>query len=68
MWLEQATEPFKLIPRYLVPSYFDVIIVNVYSTLIEQCFVLMSRYIHCTEKTFVDLKKEHKSIETIVKF
>ncbi|XP_058794874.1 glycogen debranching enzyme isoform X2 [Phymastichus coffea] len=44
-WLEKAAEPFKLIPRYLVPSYFDVIIVNVYSILIEQCFVLMSSFV-----------------------
>lgn len=43
-WLEEATEPFKLIPRYLVPSYFDVIIVNVYMILLEQCYNLMSRY------------------------
>ncbi|XP_032451729.1 glycogen debranching enzyme isoform X2 [Nasonia vitripennis] len=44
-WLEQACEPFKLIPRYLVPSYFDVIIVNVYSTLLDQCFNLMSSFV-----------------------
>uniref|UniRef100_A0ABD2WG93 Glycogen debranching enzyme n=1 Tax=Trichogramma kaykai TaxID=54128 RepID=A0ABD2WG93_9HYME len=44
-WLEKASEPFKLIPRYLVPSYFDVIIVNVYSILIEQCFSLMSNFV-----------------------
>lgn len=44
-WLEEATEPFKLIPRYLVPSYFDVIIVNVYMILLEQCYSLTSRYL-----------------------
>ncbi|XP_011494521.1 PREDICTED: glycogen debranching enzyme [Ceratosolen solmsi marchali] len=44
-WLEQATEPFKLIPRYLVPCYFDVIVVNIYSILIERCFSLMSSFI-----------------------
>lgn len=42
-WLEKVSEPFQLIPRYLVPSYFDVIIVNVYSTLLDQSFSLMSR-------------------------
>lgn len=44
-WLEEATEPFKLIPRYLVPSYFDVIIVNVYMILLEQCYNLMSSFV-----------------------
>lgn len=43
-WLEDATEPFKVIPRYLVPSYFDVVIVNVYMILLEQCYSLMTRY------------------------
>lgn len=42
IWLEQALEPFKLIPRYLVPSYFDVIIVNVYRILLDHCNSLMS--------------------------
>ncbi|KAL6433430.1 hypothetical protein ACFW04_006521 [Cataglyphis niger] len=44
-WLEQALEPFKLIPRYLVPSYFDVIIVNVYMTLLDHCYDLMSNFV-----------------------
>ncbi|XP_023247212.1 glycogen debranching enzyme isoform X2 [Copidosoma floridanum] len=44
-WLEQASEPFKLIPRYLVPSYFDVMIVNVYFILIEHCFASMSDFV-----------------------
>lgn len=43
MWLEQEMEPFKLIPRYLVPSYFDVIIVNVYRILLNHCNSLMSK-------------------------
>lgn len=42
-WFEEAAEPFKLIPRYLVPSYFDVIAVNVYMILLEQCYALMPR-------------------------
>lgn len=43
MWLEQAMEPFKLIPRYLVPSYFDVITVNIYTLLFDHCINLMSK-------------------------
>jgi len=42
IWLEQTAEPFKVIPRYLVPSYFDVIIVNVYRILLDHCNNLMS--------------------------
>ncbi|XP_078050064.1 glycogen debranching enzyme [Augochlora pura] len=44
-WLEEAAEPFKLIPRYLVPSYFDVIVVNVYMILLEQSYSLMSSFV-----------------------
>ncbi|XP_012265578.2 glycogen debranching enzyme isoform X2 [Athalia rosae] len=44
-WIEQAVEPFKVIPRYLVPSYFDVIVTNVYMTLLDQCYSLMSSFV-----------------------
>ncbi|XP_011307475.1 glycogen debranching enzyme isoform X1 [Fopius arisanus] len=53
-WLERESEPFKLIPRYLVPRYFDVIIINVYMTLLEQCYVKMSKFVE-TGSTFVKL-------------
>jgi len=43
VWLEQAMEPLKLIPKYLVPSYFDVILVNVYRILLDHCYSLMSK-------------------------
>ncbi|XP_019697923.1 glycogen debranching enzyme [Harpegnathos saltator] len=44
-WLQQAMEPFKTIPRYLVPSYFDAIIVNVYISLVDHCYNLMSNFV-----------------------
>ena len=53
-WLEEAAMPFKLIPRYLVPSYFDVIVVNVYVILLEQCYALMSPFVS-DGSTFVKL-------------
>lgn len=53
-WLERAAEAFKFIPRYLVPSYFDVIIVNVYMKLLEQCYSLMSDFVK-EGSTFVKL-------------
>ncbi|XP_020285124.1 glycogen debranching enzyme isoform X1 [Pseudomyrmex gracilis] len=53
-WLEQAVEPFHLIPRYLVPSYIDVIIVNVYMHLMEHCYNLMSDFVK-NGTTFVKL-------------
>lgn len=43
-WLEQTLEPLKTIPRYLVPSYFDVIVVNVYTALLDQCYASFSRF------------------------
>ncbi|XP_011865621.1 PREDICTED: glycogen debranching enzyme isoform X2 [Vollenhovia emeryi] len=54
VWFEQAMEPFQLIPRYLVPSYFDVIIVNVYRILLDHCYSLMSNFIK-NGTTFVKL-------------
>ncbi|EFN70541.1 Glycogen debranching enzyme [Camponotus floridanus] len=54
IWLEQTMEPFKLIPRYLVPSYFDVIIVNVYINLLDHCYNLMSDFIK-NGNTFIKL-------------
>ncbi|XP_024943750.1 glycogen debranching enzyme [Cephus cinctus] len=53
-WIEQNAEPFKILPRYLVPSYFDVIIVNVYIALLEQCYSLMSNFVK-DGSTFVKL-------------
>ncbi|KYN10710.1 Glycogen debranching enzyme, partial [Trachymyrmex cornetzi] len=45
IWIEQAAEPFKVIPRYLVPSYFDCVIVNIYRILLEHCNSLMSDFV-----------------------
>ncbi|XP_011685016.1 PREDICTED: glycogen debranching enzyme isoform X2 [Wasmannia auropunctata] len=53
-WLEQAMEPFKLIPKYLVPSYFDVIIVNIYTILLDHCYNVMSNFVN-NGTTFVKL-------------
>ncbi|XP_025994344.2 glycogen debranching enzyme isoform X2 [Solenopsis invicta] len=54
MWLEQAMKPFELIPRYLVPSYFDVIIVNIYRILLDHCYNLMSNFVQ-NGTTFIKL-------------
>lgn len=43
-WLETNTEPMKGIPRYLIPSYFDVIVTGTYELLVEQVLKLMPRY------------------------
>ncbi|KAG8039804.1 hypothetical protein G9C98_000533 [Cotesia typhae] len=53
-WFEQAAEPFKSIPRYLVPSYFDVLIVNVYMILLDRCYEVMSPFVQ-EGTTFVKL-------------
>ncbi|KAK0167033.1 hypothetical protein PV327_004482 [Microctonus hyperodae] len=53
-WFEQAAEPFKLIPRYLVPSYFDMIIVNIYMILLDHCYSQMNNFVK-EGSTFVKL-------------
>lgn len=41
-WLDTNTEAMKRIPRYLIPSYFDVVIGGVHNLLKERAFQLMS--------------------------
>ncbi|XP_051162472.1 glycogen debranching enzyme [Leptopilina boulardi] len=53
-WLEQTLEPLKTIPRYLVPSYFDVIVVNVYTALLDQCYASFSSFVK-DGSTFIKL-------------
>ncbi|RLU17593.1 hypothetical protein DMN91_009829 [Ooceraea biroi] len=45
MWLEEATKPFKVLPRYLVPCYFDIFIVNINLHLLSRCYTLMSNFV-----------------------
>lgn len=40
-WLLENLAALKEIPRYLVPSYFDVIATGVHNVLYNQCFKLM---------------------------
>lgn len=44
-WIKENTEPLKDLPRYLIPCYFDVILVTIYLLLIEKVFQLMSEYV-----------------------
>lgn len=44
-WLESNLDPLKQIPRYLIPSYFDVIVTGVYDEVVNHCFNLMSDFI-----------------------
>lgn len=41
-WLAPVFESIKKLPRYLIPSYFDVIVSNVSQLLKKQCVNLMS--------------------------
>lgn len=41
-WLEVNTESLKRIPRYMIPSYFDVVIGGVHNLLKQRAFELMS--------------------------
>lgn len=40
--LEAIVEPLKRIPRYLIPSYFDVVVGGLHNLLKERAFELMS--------------------------
>lgn len=38
----------KQIPRYLIPCYFDAILVGAYTTLLDVAWKQMSRYVFST--------------------
>ncbi|PSN51057.1 hypothetical protein C0J52_01523 [Blattella germanica] len=44
LWLQKSLEPLKELPRYLIPSYFDVIVSGTYLILLKQVWELMSEY------------------------
>lgn len=44
-WIKEHVEDLKRVPRYLVPSYFDVIFTNVYLKVIEHSFDRMSNFV-----------------------
>ncbi|XP_069703236.1 glycogen debranching enzyme isoform X2 [Periplaneta americana] len=45
LWLERNMEPLKELPRYLIPSYFDVVITGTYLILLKQVWALMSNFV-----------------------
>ncbi|XP_077471646.1 glycogen debranching enzyme [Stigmatopora argus] len=44
-WLEAMFAYLKHIPRYLIPAYFDAILVSVFTTALDATFKLMSSFI-----------------------
>ncbi|XP_037537913.1 glycogen debranching enzyme [Nematolebias whitei] len=44
-WLEAMFDHLKHIPRYLIPCYFDAILVSTYTTALDATFKLMSSFI-----------------------
>ncbi|XP_076018251.1 glycogen debranching enzyme [Genypterus blacodes] len=51
-WLEAMFDYLKHLPRYLIPSYFDAILVAAYTTALDATFKLMSSFIQ-NGSTFV---------------
>lgn len=45
VWMENSFLHLKNIPRYLVPSYFDVLVTGVYMLLLDQCYASMSSFV-----------------------
>lgn len=41
-WIADNFAPLKKIPRYLIPSYFDVLVTCIHQILIDQCIQLMA--------------------------
>lgn len=41
-WFDNIFRNLKEVPRYLVPSYFDIIITGAYVLLVQQCYITMS--------------------------
>jgi glycogen debranching enzyme len=41
-WLENVFTCLSKIPRYLIPSYFDLLITSLYSKALERCWSLMN--------------------------
>ncbi|XP_033098498.1 glycogen debranching enzyme-like [Anneissia japonica] len=44
-WFENAFEPLKHIPRYLIPSYFDAILAGAHSALLNLCWKKMTPFV-----------------------
>ncbi|KAF5292269.1 hypothetical protein FQR65_LT11232 [Abscondita terminalis] len=44
-WIENNFKNLQNIPRYLVPSYFDVLITGVYMLLLERSYALLSDFV-----------------------
>ncbi|CAF0868627.1 unnamed protein product [Brachionus calyciflorus] len=42
VWLQQVFESLSKLPRYLIPTYFDLILTGLHSKAIERCLWLMS--------------------------
>lgn len=44
-WLKGMFHYLKHIPRYLIPCYFDAILMGAYTTALDTTFNQMSRYV-----------------------
>ncbi|XP_055387431.1 glycogen debranching enzyme [Condylostylus longicornis] len=45
IWMQKQFGEIGQIPRYLIPSYFDVILTGIYDTLVARCFSQMPDFI-----------------------
>ncbi|KAF2348981.1 Glycogen debranching enzyme central domain [Trinorchestia longiramus] len=53
-WLQAVFEEVRLVPRYLVPAYFDAVISKLYLALINRAWYLMSPFV-CKGSVFARL-------------
>lgn len=45
VWFENVFIPFKSMPRYLIPCYFDAVVTGIYSLLLNRIWTLMSKFV-----------------------
>uniref|UniRef100_A0A0K2SWV7 Glycogen debranching enzyme n=1 Tax=Lepeophtheirus salmonis TaxID=72036 RepID=A0A0K2SWV7_LEPSM len=53
IWLKSAFIPLKIIPRYLIPKYFDSIITSTYMLILNRTWDLMSEFVSSSQSNFV---------------
>lgn len=44
-WIDEKTSLLKILPRYLIPSYFDILISGLYIVVTEYAHIAQAKYV-----------------------